>query len=150
MKTLNILWQRLVTPEGETCERCGGTQDAIVRAIPKLQEVLRPRGIEPVLETREIALDAFKGMPSESNRIWIAGRSIEDWLNASVGKSTCCSACGGAECRTLEVGTETFETIPEQLILQAALLAASQSLGAASDEGGNAVAQKPGCCSGGC
>ncbi len=92
MKTLNILWQRLVTPEGETCERCGGTYDAIVQAIPKLREALRPLGIEPVLETREIALDAFKGMPSESNRIWIAGRSIEDWLGAGVGKSTCCSA----------------------------------------------------------
>lgn len=35
MKTLHILWQRLVTPDRETCERCGGTQDAIVRAIPE-------------------------------------------------------------------------------------------------------------------
>lgn len=147
MKTLHILWQRLVTPEGETCVRCGGTQDAIVQAIPKLQEALRPLGIEPVLETREIEPDAFKGMPSESNRIWIAGRSIEDWLNASVGKSTCCSACGGAECRTLEVGQETYETIPEQLILKAALLAASQSLSPASDEYSDSASQNSGCCS---
>lgn len=134
MKILHILWQRLVTPEGETCERCGGTQDAIVRALPKLQDALRPLGIEPVLETREIEPDAFKGMPSESNRIWIGGRSIEDWLNASVGKSTCCSACGGSECRTLEIGRDTFEAIPEQLILKAALIAASRCLSAASDE----------------
>jgi hypothetical protein len=126
MKTLPILWQRLVTPEGKTCVRCGGTQDAIVQAMPKLQEALRPLGMEPVLETREIDPANFKGKPSESNRIWIAGRSIEDWLNASVGKSTCCSACGGADCRTLEIENETFETIPEQLILKAALLAASQ------------------------
>jgi hypothetical protein len=125
MKTLPILWQRLVTPEGKTCVRCGGTQDAIVQAMPKLQEALRPLGMEPVLETREIDPANFKGKPSESNRIWIAGRSIEDWLNASVGKSTCCSACG-ADCRTLEIENETFETIPEQLILKAALLAASQ------------------------
>lgn len=138
MKTLNILWQRLVTPEGETCERCGGTYDAIVQAIPKLREALRPLGIEPVLETREIALDAFKGMPSESNRIWIAGRSIEDWLGAGVGKSTCCSACGGAECRTLEVGRVSFEAIPEQLILEAALLAASASPSADKRGGGDA------------
>lgn len=150
MKTLKIVWERLVTPEGETCERCGGTQGAIADAIPKLQEALRPLGIEPVLETREIELDAFKGMPSESNRIWIAGRSIEDWLNASVGKSTCCSACGGAACRTLEVGEQTFETIPEQLILKAALLAAAQSLFPASNEVADAHVQKPGCCSGGC
>ena len=58
MKTLHILWQRLVTPEGETCERCGGTHDAIVQALPKLEHALRPLGIEPVLEAREIALDA--------------------------------------------------------------------------------------------
>jgi len=146
MKTLHILWQRLVTPEGKTCERCGGTQEAIVQAIPKLQELLRPLGMEPALETREIEPDAFKGLPSESNRIWIAGRSIEDWLNASVGKSTCCSACGGSECRTLEIGKETFETIPEQLILKAALLAASQSLGSASDECSASASQKKGCC----
>ena len=127
--------------------RCSGTQDAIVQAIPKLQEALRPLGIEPALETREIEPDAFKGMPSESNRIWIAGRSIEDWLNASVGKSTCYSACDGAECRTLEVGQETYETIPEQLILKAALLAASQSLTPASNECSDSPSQKQGCCS---
>ena len=85
-------------------------------------------------------------MPSESNRIWIAGRSIEDWLSASVGKSTCCSACGGAACRTLEVGAETFEAIPEALILKAALLAASASLGAASDAVAAPGVRKPGCC----
>ncbi|HRJ22541.1 MAG TPA: DUF2703 domain-containing protein [Thauera sp.] len=44
MKILNILWRRLVTPEGETCERCGGTHDAIVRALPKLEQALRPLG----------------------------------------------------------------------------------------------------------
>ncbi|MFU2487343.1 DUF2703 domain-containing protein [Thauera sp. WH-1] len=146
MKTLSILWQRLVTPEGETCERCGGTYDAIVQALPKLEQALRPLGIEPVLETREIALDAFKCMPSESNRIWIGGRSIEDWLSATVGKSTCCAACGGAACRTLEVGAETFEAIPEALILKAALLAASAALSPASDAAAAPGGCKPGCC----
>lgn len=34
MKTFNSLWQRLVTPDGETCERCGGTQEAIAQVIP--------------------------------------------------------------------------------------------------------------------
>lgn len=146
MNTLHILWQRLVTPEGETCERCGGTYDAIVQALLKLEQALRPLGIEPVLETRETALGTFQGRPSESNRIWIGGHSIEDWLGASVGKSACCSACGGAASRTLEVGAETFETIPEQLILKAALLAASASLSPASDAAAAAGVWKPGCC----
>ena len=149
MKALNILWQRLVTRECETCERCGGTQAAIALAMPKLQEALRPLGMEPVLETRVIEPDAFKGMPSESNRIWIAGRSIEDWLAASVGKSTCCSACGGADCRTLEIGNEKYETIPEQLIIKAALLAASQSPILAAGQCADPAPDKPGCCAAG-
>jgi Domain of unknown function (DUF2703) len=147
MKPLHILWQRLVTPEGETCDRCHGTQEAIDRVIPTLKEVLRPLGMEPVLETRAINRDLFKGNPSESNRIWIDGRPIEDWLNASVGNSECCSACGDSACRTLEIGEDTFETIPEQLILKAALLAASQSpglsAGAVQAEG---EVTKQGCC----
>ena len=46
MKTLHILWQRLVTPEGETCERCGGTHDAIVQALPKLGSMPFPVEID--------------------------------------------------------------------------------------------------------
>lgn len=78
--------------------------------------------------------------------MWIGDRSIEDWLDASVGKSTCCSACGGAACRTLEVGAETFEAIPEALILKAALLAVSASLSPASDAATAVGVRKPGYC----
>ena len=106
--------------------------------------MLRPLGIEPVLETREIALDAFKGMPSESNRIWIAGRSIEDWLGASVGKSTCCSACGGAACRTLEVGAETFEAISRGIPLLTSVATCHLSAWEAMTEGaGEKLAPTP-------
>ena len=45
----------------------------------------------------------FKANPSESNRVWIAGKSIEEWLGANVGMSRCCSVCGESDCRTLEV-----------------------------------------------
>jgi hypothetical protein len=50
---------------------------------------------------------------------------MEEWLNASVGSSSCCSVCGTAECRTVEVDGTIFETIPENLFLKAALVAAS-------------------------
>ena len=150
MKPLPILWQRLVTPEGQTCDRCHGTRQAIEQAMPKLREALRPLGMEPVLETRQMNVETFKGSPSESNRIWIAGQSIESWLGASVGNSTCCSACAGEECRTLEIGGDTFETIPEELILKAALRAASECLGRGAAEGGGAESSKPrSCCTSG-
>jgi hypothetical protein len=125
MKSLPIIWQRLVSSDGKTCDRCNATYQEMQRAISKLKEVLRPLGIEPTLEIREIGEKSFKASPSESNRIWIAGRPMEEWLGARVGSSRCCSVCGESECRTVEVGGTTFEAIPEKLFLKAALVALS-------------------------
>lgn len=98
------------------------------RAVATLSQSLQPLGIEPKLEIREIDEKSFKANPSESNRIWIAGRPMEDWLGANVGSSPCCSVCGTSECRTVEVEGTTYETIPEKLFLKAALVAASHLL----------------------
>ncbi|MCH8179713.1 MAG: DUF2703 domain-containing protein [Proteobacteria bacterium] len=128
MKPLPIIWQRLVSPEGRTCERCGATQQEMARAIARLTKVLLPLGMEPTLDIKEMDERSFKANPSESNRIWIAGKPMEQWLSASVGSSPCCSVCGTSECRTVEVEGTTFEAIPEKLLLRAALVAASQLL----------------------
>jgi hypothetical protein len=98
------------------------------RAFKKLTEALAPLDIEPTLEIREIDEKSFKAKPSESNRIWIAGRPMEEWLGAKVGSSRCCSVCGESECRTVELGGAAFEAIPEKLFLRAALVASSQLL----------------------
>ena len=127
MKVLPILWQRLVS-EGKTCDRCSATYHGMQRAIAKLAQSLQPLGIQPHLEVREIDEQSFRTTPSESNRIWIAGKPMEEWLGASVGRSRCCSVCGTSECRTVEVDGAIFETIPETLFLRAALIAASQLL----------------------
>ena len=128
MKVLPIIWKRLVSSDGRTCDRCNSTNQEMRRAVSKLKEVLGPLGIEPTLETREIDEEEFKANPSESNRIWIAGRPMEEWLGARVGSSRCCSVCGESECRTVEVGGATFEAIPEELFLKAALVASAQLL----------------------
>lgn len=133
MKALPIVWQRLVSVDGKTCDRCDATHQAIQRAFSTLKEALRPLGIEPTLETRALDEQSFKVDPSESNRIWIAGRSMEEWLGAKVGSSRCCSVCGDSECRTVEVGAATFEAIPEKLFLKAALIAAAQLLDTTTD-----------------
>jgi Domain of unknown function (DUF2703) len=93
MKPLPILWQRLVS-EGKTCDRCNATYQEMQRAMEKLRQSLQPSGIEPRLEIREIDDKTFRANPSESNRVWIAGRPMEEWLGASVGRSRCCSVCG--------------------------------------------------------
>ena len=128
MKSLPIIWQRLVGSDGKTCDRCDATYREMHRAVGKLKEALRPLGIEPTLEIREIDEKSFKANPSESNRIWIAGRPMEEWLGARVGSSRCCAVCGESAYRTVEAGGTTFEAIPEILFLKAALIASSQLL----------------------
>ncbi len=133
MRPLPIVWQRLVNSEGQTCDRCGVTYEALQRAVAKLKDVLAPLGLEPMLKIKEINEESFKADPSASNRIWIAERPLEEWLSAGVGSSRCCSVCGESECRTVEVGGAVFEAIPEDLILRAALVAAAQALGSVNE-----------------
>ena len=83
-------------------------------------------GLEPTLEIKEIDEESFKADPSVSNRIWIAGRPLEEWLAATVGAIRCCSVCGDSKCRTVEVGGTVFAAIPGELILKAAMVAAAQ------------------------
>ena len=40
MKTLSIVWQRLVNDQGKTCPRCQGTGDAVRHAVERLDSVL--------------------------------------------------------------------------------------------------------------
>ena len=126
------MWQRLLT-EGATCPRCGTTQQAVRRAVEALDEALRPLGIRATLEERALDQAAFEGSPGESNRIWIAGRPLEDWLGATAGASQCCSVCGDNHCRTLEVDGSTFEAVPDRLIVKAGLAAAASLLSVRSD-----------------
>jgi hypothetical protein len=129
LEPLPILWQRLVK-DGETCARCGATEAELRRALDKLALVLPPLDIEPVLETQEIDEADFKVDPAQSNRIWIAGIPIEDWLGAIVGRSRCCAVCGDSDCRTLALAGQSFEAIPEALIVEAALRAAAPMIAA--------------------
>ena len=124
MKPLTITWQRLVK-EGRTCDRCGGTQLELQKAVERLQSALAPLGFEPRIVTQQIDEPAFQAAPLESNRIWIAGVPLEDWLGAREGTSRCCAACGGADCRTVRLDDHTFEVIPAELIVRAALVAAA-------------------------
>lgn len=124
---LEIVWQRLLD-QGDTCPRCGTTQQAVRAAVHTLTEALRPLGIAPRLEERSLDLATFERSPSESNRIWIAGRPLEEWLGATAGASRCCEVCGDNECRTLEVDGSALEAVPERLIVRAGLVAAASLL----------------------
>ena len=127
MKTLPIIWQRLVDDQGKTCPRCQGTGDAVRRAVERLRTVLEPLGVQPVLECRELNQQAFLDQPSESNRIWIGGQPLEAWLEG-----------------------QSYEVIPEELLVRAGLKAGIRLL---EPEPNSQVAAGSGtrsnCCSGG-
>lgn len=149
MRPLHIIWQRLVDSRGRTCTRCGATHEALEHAVTRLKSALAPLGLEPTLEIREVSEAAFKSDPSASNRIWIADRSLEEWLGARSGSSQCCSVCGDSQCRTVELGETVFEEIPEELILKAALVAAAQVLAPAGEAPagrGERDSCRPECC----
>ena len=128
MKPLPIVWQRLVNTEGRTCPRCHGTGDEMLGALDRLRAALAPLGVEPQLETVELNEAVFLTRPSESNRIWIAGKPLEEWLGGQTGSSRCCNEGGDKDCRTVEVAGQTYEVIPEELIVRAGVIAASQML----------------------
>lgn len=125
MKPLRIVWQRLISSSGQTCYRCQRTFDSLQDALGTLKKVLAPLHLEPALETVELTEDAFKAQPVASNRILIGGKPLEQWLGGRAGSSPCCSVCGDAECRTVEIGEQVFEAIPVGLILKASLIAAA-------------------------
>ena len=144
MAPLPIVWQRLVDRRGQTCDRCSATFEGLQQAVAQLEEVLRPIGVEPTLETRDIDKESFAADPSQSNRVWIAGKPIEEWLDAHVATSRCCSVCGDAECRTIAVANHVFEAIPSELILKAGLIAAAQLVGPNPQASGKG--ELAGCC----
>ena len=128
MQTIRIVWQRLLSLQGQTCDRCAATELALQQAVETLQQVLAPLQMQVEFNRQAMTLAQFNQDPGASNRIWIAEQPLEAWLGASTGTSPCCSVCGDAACRTLECGDRSYEAIPPQLIIKAGLLAAAQRL----------------------
>jgi len=126
MKTLIVRWQRLVNKSGQTCPRCTDTGEAVEAACSKLKKSLGELDIEVVLNKETLDFSIFTKDPLQSNRIWIAEKSLEEWIGATVCKSQCCDVCGDSECRTITIDQYTFETIPQNLIVRAGLLAAAE------------------------
>jgi hypothetical protein len=123
-KTLVISWQRLIS-NGDTCPRCGSTEDELGKAILALKEKLKSQEIEVILKKQELTLEEFKQNPLKSNKIMLNGRPLEDLLDAKTGRSKCCEVCGDEECRTVEMGENNYETIPAALIIEAGIKAVS-------------------------
>jgi hypothetical protein len=126
MKILTISWQSLVNESGQTCARCTHTGSTVENAYNKLKKSLVELDIKVELKKEVLDFSIFTKDPLQSNRIWIEGKPLEEWIGATVGKSQCCDVCGDSECRTISIDQNTFEIIPEELIIRAGLLAAAE------------------------
>lgn len=124
-KNLTITWQRLIS-EGNTCPRCGSTEDELNKAVLLLKEKLSPLGIGVTLEKNELSLEEFKKDPQKSNRILLNGQLLEDVIGAKTGQSQCCDVCGDEQCRTVDTKGQSFETVPVELVVEAGLRVISE------------------------
>lgn len=129
MKTLAIEWQRLLDERLQTCPRCGTTEREVEKAVRELNRELAPVDITVTLVKKSIDAEAFKKDALQSNRILIAGKTLEEWLGAATGQSKCCDVCGDSDCRTIEYDGEAHEAIPSDMIVIAGITAAVSLFG---------------------
>jgi len=136
-KALCVKWQRLVDQSGQTCGRCGLTGTEMRKAIDLLAKALEPLNIDVFLNEVSLSPAECAEDISQSNRIWIAGVGLEEWLDARVGASQCEGCCEymkgcveaerrTVDCRTVIIGERVYEAIPAELVLKAGLLAAAE------------------------
>jgi hypothetical protein len=116
MKTIDIEWRHLRVG-GETCERCGNTGVLLRELVANLNRECEPRGVRVQLTVTPLVPEAIE----QSNQVLIDGHPLEASVpTLRVGASRCdsCGELTGREesCRTLELGSESFEVPPAYLI----------------------------------
>ncbi len=127
-KVLTIRWQRLQDTAGQTCNRCGNTEQTIEQAQQLLATALKPLGLRVSIEKSVLTPAQFALDPTQSNRIWIGEEPLETILGAKTGISQCAGVCGTSSCRTIVVDGRTYEAIPPELIIRAGLKVAADMI----------------------
>lgn len=126
MKKLTIQWQRLLDDKNQTCPRCSETGETVETGARKLKNALAELDIEVELLQKGLDFLSFANNPLQSNSILINGKLLEEWIGGETGKSKCSDVCGDSDCRTISFGENKFESIPENLIIKAGILAAAE------------------------
>ena len=127
MTPLVVEWRRLAV-EGETCERCGSTGANVRAAVTAMRPVLAAKGL--ALDLREVELPPEE--IAHSNEVLIDGVPIEELVGGQRAASDCPS-CGDlvgepCTCRTVRIGDEEYEELPELLIAAAIMTAADRRI----------------------
>jgi hypothetical protein len=123
MKTLHIEWKHY-EKDGVTCTRCGDTGQTLNQAIQNLRKELASRNIALTFSETILPEQAIP----ESNSISFNGAALETLIPGAKTSENLCRSCSeltGRDtlCRTVEVGGELYEAVPDTLIRQAAFRA---------------------------
>lgn len=109
--------------DGETCDRCEETVEAVRAAARDLQAELLPANVRVTL----IEHSADPDRVPESNTVLINGRSVEEWLGARRVATDCpsCSDLVGTSvcCGAVEVDGRVQESYTAEQIREAAYAA---------------------------
>lgn len=117
VRSLRIEWRHL-DQQGETCQRCAQTGQAIERVMARLADELSQLGIDVTFEETPLGKDDV----AESNTILFNGTPVEELLpGAARAIDSDCPSCSdliGQDtcCRAVEYQGITFEEIPEWMI----------------------------------
>jgi hypothetical protein len=124
---VTLKWQKVADKDGQTCNHCGATEISLKKAM----QLFEKEGIKAELEVVEVTVEDFAKNCSESNRLWVNGKPIEEVLQAEVGTAKCSGVCtthkADATCRTLVFDGKSYESIPAELIVKAGMIAQGQS-----------------------
>lgn len=107
--------------DGETCERCNGTIDAVRQAARELEAELVPMNVRvSLIEHEAVGAD-------DSNVVLVNGRPLESWIGAER-VETDCPSCGellgqSVCCGAVSVGDQVSESFTAEHVRAAAFAA---------------------------
>jgi hypothetical protein len=121
MKTITIDCFRHES-EGRSCGRCEDSYRTIEKAVEKISDTLRERDI--CIDLRELTLDDSR--MEQSNSVFINGKDVTMILNEREGIFSYCRSCTESsgrptECRTFIYRSRAYESIPEEMVIEALL-----------------------------
>lgn len=127
--SLAIRWTYPAESEsGQVVRRNVEAERELELAHAALKQSLEPLGIQVTLEKKAIIERRVHAQtPLESNRIWLNGSEISMYLpDARTG--TVRDAASGAVFQTLQFAGRSFLNVPKELIVQAGLISAGESV----------------------
>jgi hypothetical protein len=121
MKKITIDWF-CYEKEGKSCGRCHESYRTIEQAMERIGSTLQERGIS--IELRQHKLDEER--IDQSNTVFVNGKDVMSMLKERDDIFSYCRSCTSltgkpTECRAFIYRNKAYESIPEEMIIEAVL-----------------------------